>query len=120
MPNTSAALGNIVESSGSLATAAYAKINVAASATATSVVAAVTGKKIRVIAVSMVAGGTATNVTFNTATTALSPLYALGINGVVVLPYNPAGWFETVAGDALTVTTGTGATTGISVTYAAV
>ena len=31
--------------------------------------------------------------------------------------YSPVGHFETVAGEALTVTTGTGATTGIGIVY---
>src|SRR5213082_747725 len=83
-------------------------LNLAASATQTSVVAAVTGKRIRVLAVYAVAGGTATNLTFNSNTTAITPLLANAANGGVVLPLNPAGWFQTTAGEALTATTGAG------------
>jgi len=93
------------------------KANIAASQTASSLVAAVTGKKIRVVALAMVTGGTATDVTFNSASTAISPLFANGANGGAVLPFNPVGWFETVAGEALTVTTGAGSTTGFLISY---
>ncbi len=95
--------------------------NVAQSQTDSSIIAAVAGKKIRVTAVVAVAGGTATNLTFNSkpagAGVAISPLFANGINGGEVLPFNPQGWFETVSGEGLTVTTGAGSTTGILVTY---
>lgn len=95
--------------------------NVAASQTDSSIVAAVSGKVIRVLAMVAVAGGTATNLTFNTkpagAGTAISPLFANGINGGEVLPFNPSGWFETNSGEGLTVTTGAGSTTGILVVY---
>lgn len=99
----------------------HAFANVAASQTDSSIVAAVAGKVIRVLAVVAVAGGTATNLTFNTkpsgAGTAISPLFANGINGGEVLPFNPSGWFQTNSGEGLTVTTGAGSTTGILVTY---
>lgn len=97
------------------------KANVAASQTDSSVVAAAAGKRVTVESVALLAGGTATNVTFNSkgsgAGVAISALFACGINGGIVLPHNPKGWFETVAGEALTVTTGAGATTGIQVQY---
>lgn len=97
--------------------------NIAASQTDSSIVAARTNMKVRVLALHMSAGGTATNVTFNTkptgAGTAISPLFALPINGERTLPhssYNRA-WLETGKGEGLTVTTGAGATTGILVVY---
>lgn len=95
--------------------------NVAQSQTDSVLVAGVTGKKIRVLGLAVVAGGTATNVTFNSKPSgsgvAISALFALAANGTMVLPLNPAGWFETVAGEGLTVTTGTGGTTGIQLVY---
>lgn len=98
-----------------------APLNVAASATDTSVVAAKTGLRINVLAVYAVAGGTATNLTFNSkgagAGTAISALFANAANGGVVLPFNPKGWFTTLLGEALTVTTGAGSTTGVGVVY---
>jgi hypothetical protein len=95
----------------------FAKANIAASQTASSVVAAVTGKKLRVIAFRLHAGATATNVTFNTASTAISELFACAINGGRADGFSPVGHFETVAGEALTVTTGAGSTVGIGVVY---
>lgn len=99
----------------------YAFANVAASQTDSAIVAAVTSKKIRVLSMYALAGGTATNLTFNTkpagAGTAISPLFANGANGGEVLPFSPIGWFETNSGEGLSVTTGTGSTTGIGVSY---
>jgi hypothetical protein len=98
------------------------KANIAASQTDSSVVAAsTTGSRINVTAVCLIAGGTATDVTFNTkpagAGTAISPLFANAANGGLVLPYNPKGWFTTNQNEGLTVTTGAGSTVGILVSY---
>ena len=110
-----------VDEIGNALTVKRAVANVAASQTDSSVVAAVTSKKIRVLAIHMVTAATATNVTFNTkgagAGVAISPLYPNAANGGLVAPYMAAGWLETVAGEALTVTTGAGSTTGILVVY---
>jgi hypothetical protein len=101
--------------------ARYATNNTAASQTNESVVAAVAGQRIRVYAMFLVGADTASDVTLNTkpagANTAVTPLMAFGTNGGIVLPYNPKGWFQTAAGDALTVTTGAGGATGIQVIY---
>ena len=94
--------------------------NVAASATDSSVVALVANTKIRVLAFHCQAGATATDLTFNTTSTAISPLFANAANGGAVGNFNPVGWFETDSGEALTVTTGAGGTTGITVVYAEV
>ena len=104
------------------ATTISAKVNVAASQTDSAVVAAKTGFKIRVVALYAVAGGTATDLTFNTkpvgAGTAISALLANAANGGLVLGVNEHGWFETNSGEGLSVTTGAGSTTGIGVVYA--
>lgn len=104
-----------------LLTPKFAFVNVAASQTDSSVVAAVTSKKIRVLSLYMVAGATATNVTFGSkpggASTAKSALFANAANGGAVLPFNPLGWFESASGEGLCVTTGAGSTTGIGVVY---
>ena len=95
--------------------------NVAASQTDANLVSAVASKQIVVIALFMVTGATATNVTFNSkpagAGTAISPLVADSANGGLVLPKNELGWFATNSGEGLTVTTGAGSTTGIMVVY---
>lgn len=85
-------------------------------ATDTAVVAAITGKGIRVHAVALLAGG-ANNVLFKSATTALCGTFALAANGGFVLPYNEAGWFVTTAGEALNLTTSAAVATGCTVIY---
>ncbi len=96
-------------------------VNVSAGTTDSSVVSAVPFKSIRVVQLAMVCGGTATDATFNSkgsgAGAAISCLWANGVNGGAVLGYNPDGWFSTVPGEALTVTTGAGSTTGIQLGY---
>jgi hypothetical protein len=95
--------------------------NPAASGTDTALITAVSGKKLRVLAVAVLAGGTATTLTFNSksggAGTAISPALANAANGGEILPYNPAGWFETNTGEGLTTTTGAGSATGVLVRY---
>lgn len=98
-------------------TSQYAKANVAASQTDSSLVAAVTGKRIRVLSFRVMTGATATNVTFNSASTAISETFACGANGGIASPWSPTGHFMTASGEALTVTTGSGSTTGIGVVY---
>lgn len=97
--------------------AQYAKADIAASQTASQLVAAAAGKKIRVLAIAFVCGGTATNATLNSASTAISAVFQNAANGGAVLPFNPVGWMETVEGEALTITTGTGSQTGVQVVY---
>jgi hypothetical protein len=97
----------------------YAFANIAASQTASSLVAAIVGKKIRVLSLAFVCGAVATNATFNSDTGAISALFANAANGGAVLPLNPLGWFETDEGEALTLTTGTGSTTGVQIVYVA-
>lgn len=95
--------------------------NIAQSQTDSAVVAAVAGYAIRVLNVYALAGGTATNLTFNSkpggAGAAISALLANDANGGEVLPYNPHGWFQTAISEGLSVTTGAGATTGLQVSY---
>ena len=99
----------------------FAKANISASTTDGAVVAAVAAKKIRVLSFRIHAGGTATNVTFNSKPagggTAISELFACGANGGRSEAFNPVGHFETVSGEGLSATTGTGSTVGIGVTY---
>lgn len=93
---------------------------VAASDTDEPIVAAITDRKIRVLGVVINHGDTtASSVTFNTASAAISPAFKGPANGGFVLPVG-GGWFETNRGEALTVTTGAGSTTNIHVVYAVV
>ena len=65
-------------------------------------VAAVTSKKIRVLAVMMIAGGSV-NARFESGAggTALSGQMQLTAQSGFTLPFNPVGWFETAAGSLL-------------------
>lgn len=95
--------------------------NVTASSTDASVVAAVAGMQIRVHAIVFQCGGTATTATFNSkpsgAGTAISAQFQNGANGGAVLPFIDVGWFQTNAGEGLSLTTGAGSTTGVQVVY---
>jgi len=95
----------------------HAFANVAQSQTDSEVVAAVTGKRIRVLAYHCQAGDTGTQVTFQSNSVAISSLKDNAANGGAVGNFNPLGWFETVAGESLKVTTGAGSDTGIDVGY---
>lgn len=62
-------------------------------------VAAVTGRKIRVLALVLVASGGANNVRLESGAsgTALTGVMNLAANGQLILQHNPAGWVETAA-----------------------
>lgn len=84
----------------------------------------ITGSPNRIILVKGVAsecGTTATTIVFNTkpagAGTAISMTFQNPANGGFVLPSTEAGWFQTNPGDSLSVTTGSGSTTGVQVVY---
>lgn len=81
--------------------AKYAIIDAALSGNNT-IVAAVTGKKIRVLAYVLVASAAVT-ARFESAAdgTALTGQMQVGANGIVPSGYNPLGHFETVAGELL-------------------
>lgn len=95
--------------------------NISSGTTDGSLISAVPGKALTIVSAFLVAGATATNVTFNTkpsgSGTAITCLIANGANGGAVLNYNEQGWFNTNAGEGLTVTTGSGSTVGIQVSY---
>jgi hypothetical protein len=75
----------------------YAVIDHAASGNNT-LVAAVTGKKIRVVFFLMVSAGSVTpRFQSGAGGTALSGQMTMAVNSVISAPYNPAGWFETAA-----------------------
>lgn len=113
--------GKIMDENGNLLTVKRAFASVAQSQTDSAIIAAVAGKKLRILWFFLLAGGTATSVTFNTksggAGTAISPPIPAGVNGGAVSGFNPFGPMETVAGEGLSVTTGAGATTAIMVNY---
>lgn len=85
----------------------YADIE-AATAGDNTLVAAVAGKKIRVLAAVLVASGGANTARFETdaAGTALTGQMDIAADGQLVLPLNGFGWFETVAGELLNLELG--------------
>lgn len=94
---------------------------VAASATDSVLVAAQADTKIRVRSFLINHGDTTSStVTFNSkgsgAGTAISPAFKAAPNALVQAD-NPEGWFETLKGEGLTVTTSAGSTTGIVVVF---
>jgi hypothetical protein len=95
----------------------FATIAVSSSG-ATTIVAAVTSKKIRVVALQYVCNA-AVNVKFQSHVTPTDKtgLAYNGANGGIVLPYNPVGWFETVAGEALDINLSGAVAVGGSLTY---
>lgn len=62
-------------------------------------VAAVTGKKLRVVALVLVASGGANSARLESGAsgTAITGVMDIIDNGQLVLPFNPAGWCETAA-----------------------
>lgn len=72
-------------------------------------VALVAGKKIRVLALMVSAGGTDHTIKFQTGASGnLTGVMEFVLNDKLTLLYNPHGWFETVAGEKLNaVTAGT-------------
>jgi len=89
----------------------------AASQTDSTIIAAVTSKILRVLAMVVQCGATATDITFESGTTTRIHKVPAGANGGQSLGFNPVGWFQTASGAALTVTTGSGSSTEISIVY---
>lgn len=79
-------------------------------------IAAVPGRRIRVISASVVAAG-AVAVKFLTGSTDLSSLKSLAANGGFVLPFNEHGWYETAVGEALNLNLSGAVAVGIDFQY---
>jgi hypothetical protein len=95
---------------------------IAAGTTDSALVAAVAGKRIRVLSVIINQGDTTPSaVTLNTkpagSGTAIFPPLKAAANGGFVIPYNPVGYTATGIGEGLAVTTGAGSTTSVTVLY---
>lgn len=91
------------------------------SAGATTIVPLVASKRIRVTALAVVTSA-ATNIKFQSHVTPtdISGLFYCALNGGIVLPHNPVGWFQTVAGEALDINLSAANATGGCLTYVAV
>lgn len=102
---------------GTTYTVKRAVANIAGGATDSTIVTAVGGKQIFVLAFIVECGGTATTFTFQSNSTAIFPVLANGVNGGAVAPRNDLGWMVTAVGEALKGTSGAGSTTGVWVAY---
>lgn len=95
--------------------------NIPAGTTDGLILAGVTDRRIRVMALSFNCGAVATNATFNSkgsgAGVAISMLFQNGSYSGAVQGWNPGGWFQTLVGESLTLTTGGGSATGVQVSY---
>jgi hypothetical protein len=109
--------GALVTPAGVVATVKYLNTTVAAAQTDSQLVALVAAKKIRVLALHLDCAGTATVATLQSNATAKAGPFNNAASEQTVLPYNPHGWFETAAGQALKITTGAGATTSVTLVY---
>jgi hypothetical protein len=99
----------------------YAKVAAASSGNNT-LVGAVVGKKIRVLAYNLSAAG-AVNAKFQTAAggTDLTGLkYLAAAGGMASAPYNEKGWFETAAGELLNLNLSAAVAVGGELVYAEV
>ncbi len=91
---------------------------VAASSGAATIIAAVGGKQIRVLALQLIANA-AVNVKWQSHVTPtdITGLAYLAANGGYVLPYNPVGWFQTISGEALDINLSASVAVGGFITY---
>lgn len=111
----------LTPSSAVLSEVQYAAVSVGTIGVNT-LVPGVTGKRIRVLALALVASGginTAT-LTSGTAGPALTDPMDLASDGQLILPWNPAGWGETTTGDRLALTLTAANTVAGLVTYVTV
>lgn len=106
-----------VSNGGVQLTPKFAKI-VASSSGATTIVALVATKKIRVLAYKVIANA-AVNVKWQSHVTPtdLTGLSYFAANCGEVLPYNPLGWFETISGEALDINLSGAVAVGGHLTY---
>lgn len=95
-----------------------------ASQTDSIIVAAVPGKRIRVLSLIIQCGSTDTTAVFNSkpggAGAPISMTFTNGANGGAVLNQAAGYWFETLPGESLSLTTGAGSDTNVQLKYAEV
>lgn len=106
------AISNFVHPVGELKFAAIA----ASSSGANEIVAAVTGKKIKVLAYLLSAAGSV-NAKWQRASTDITGLHYMVANSQVPSPFSPVGLFETASGEALNLNLSVGVAVGGYVVY---
>jgi hypothetical protein len=79
-------------------------------------ISALTGQKIKVLGMAIVAAS-ANTISILSNTTDLSADMALAANGGLVLPFSKEGWFETASGEALNIDLSSAAQVGVTILY---
>jgi hypothetical protein len=80
------------------------------------VIPAFPGKRVRITGLVLVAN-TPISVKFQSASTDITGNFPLAANSGFVMPYNPAGWFDTTPSEALNIVLSAGTTTAMQLTY---
>jgi hypothetical protein len=80
------------------------------------IVAAVAGRKIRVLSVTVLSSAI-NSIKFMSAATDITATYAFAANGGMVQDFNEHGWCETVAGEALNMNLTASAQVGVTIQY---
>lgn len=117
LPVQASAESSQMTAGGTVVTPKFAAIAASTSGNNT-LIAAVTSKKIRVLAVAFMANGTV-NAKFQSGAggTDLSGLFYMVANTGAALPYNPAGWFETASNTLLNLNLSAAIAVGGCITY---
>lgn len=117
MPVQASVESNQMTAGGTVVTPKFATIAASTSGNNT-LIAAVTSKKIRVLAVAFMSNGTV-NAKFQSGAsgTDLTGLFYMVANTGAALPYNPAGWFETASNTLLNLNLSGAVAVGGCVTY---
>jgi hypothetical protein len=117
LPVQASVESNQMTAGGTVVTPKFAAIAASSSGNNT-LIAAVTSKKIRVLAVAFMANGTV-NAKFQSGAggTDLSGLFYMVANTGAALPYNPAGWFETASNTLLNLNLSAAIAVGGCITY---
>lgn len=117
LPVQASVESNQMTAGGTVVTPKFAAIAASTSGNNT-LIAAVTSKKIRVLAVAFMADG-AVNAKFQSGAggTDLSGLFYMVANTGAALPYNPAGWFETASNTLLNLNLSAAIAVGGCITY---
>jgi len=110
--------GTIVDEAPAARAVGRAFVNASSGGNTELVAAQGAGVRIRLLAVFCVGGGSAVSVKFQSAATDISALFALVANGGFVLPYNPHGWCQTNANEALNVNLSGAVATGVQALWA--
>lgn len=116
-----AASGKLMLPDGTLVDVKRTFVDIATNTASGSLIAAVVGKKVRVLALFAQVGATAQTLTFKRGSTAVSGVTVLPAAGKIERPFCKDGYFETAVNEAFIVTAAAGgSTTSFEILYAEV